>query len=251
MPGQSLPVAPDADDFRALARSSPWRFTTLHLTHERQADDASHDDTLVVEAWLDRRKQRVTVRSAHGIEVAAGAPYSVSDLRVVGGGVATDVHTPSPTPVVRPDGLVERRPEDYHLEHGDPMWRDYVWTAMLDPAELSHGVGVSDVRATIVRGRAAWAATCRPLVGEGEDWVGGYDPRCGCCPLLDSRASRLIEYGPDDPVRLRHDLPTAYVVHLDVQTGIVVDIAPLDGSGGTTLTNEIHAVDQPLDAPAA
>jgi hypothetical protein len=130
------------------------------------------------------------------------------------------------------------------------MWRDYVWTAMLDPAELSHGVDVTDVRATTVRGRATWAAACRPLVGDGEDWAGGYDPRCGCCPLLDSRASRLVEYGPDDPTRLPPNLPTAYLVHLDVRTGIAVDITPLDGSGGTRLTNEIHAVDEPLHPPA-
>jgi hypothetical protein len=234
-----------------LARSSPWRFTTLHLTHRRPTGDAGRRGTLDVQAWLDRRRHRLTVRSADRVEVAGGAPYSVSDILVVGGGVAEGVH-PGPTPpppLVRPDGLVEQRPEGHHLAHGDPMWRDYLWTAMLDPAELSVGVDIGDVAATTVRGRPTWAATCRPLVGADVDWAGGYDPRCGCCPLLDSTASRLVEYGPDDPARFPPDLPTAYRVHLDVRTGIAVDVTPLDGTGGTNLTNEIHAVDEPPDPP--
>ena len=41
-----------------------------------------------------------------------------------------------------------------------------------------------------------------------------------------------------------------YCVHLDVQTGIVVDITGLDGTGGSSLTNEIHAVDEPLHPPS-
>ena len=48
MPGTSpLPVAPGPDDFRALARSSPWRFGTLHFTHRADGEDP-------VEAWLTR-----------------------------------------------------------------------------------------------------------------------------------------------------------------------------------------------------
>jgi hypothetical protein len=34
-----------------------------------------------------------------------------------------------------------------------------------------------------------------------------------------------------------------------VQTGIVVDITPLDGLDGTSLSNELHAVDVPLGPP--
>lgn len=47
----------------------------------------------------------------------------------------------------------------------------------------------------------------------------------------------------------RTSLPTAYLVSLDVQAGIVVDVSPLDGTGGTSLTNEIYAVDEPLRPP--
>ena len=243
-----LPIAPGTEDFRALARSSPWRFTTLHFTHRRQRVGGSAPDGKPVEAWLDRSVGRVSVRTSRGIEVNDGVPYSTSSVLMVESGTAPP-YTPEPPAelVLRPDGLVARRPEGWHVEHGDPMWQDYLWTAMLDPLELSYGVEIDDVEATTVRGRPTWAATCRPLTGKGEEWEGGYDPRCSCCPLLDSAVSRLVEYGPEDPTWSDRGLPTTYRVHLDVQTGIVVDIAPLDGSGGTSLTNEIHAVDKRLE----
>lgn len=58
-------------------------------------------------------------------------------------------------------------------------------------------------------------------------------------------ASRLAEYGPEDPTLAspRAELPTSYLVSLDVRTGIVVDITPLDGDAGSGLVNVIHAVD--------
>ncbi|MFC4905021.1 hypothetical protein [Kocuria oceani] len=243
MTGTSLPPAPDAADFRALAAGSPWRFTTVHLTHRRQGSGGATAEGGPVEAWLDRARHRVVVRTAEGVEVAEGAPYggavSGADAGLSRSGAGV---------VLRPDGLVARRPEDWHLDHGDPMWRDYRWTAMLDPVELCHGVQLSDVTATVLRGRATWAATCRPLVGDGEDWAGGYVPRCGCCPLLDSPAARIYEYGPEDPT-LTDSLATVYRVHLDVATGIVVDLTPLDGTEGVSLTNELHDVDDLLVPP--
>jgi hypothetical protein len=45
------------------------------------------------------------------------------------------------------------------------------------------------------------------------------------------------------------DLPTTYLVQLDVQTAIAVQINAVDGWGVTVLSNEIHAVDQPLNPP--
>lgn len=242
MSGVPLGAAPCADDFRALAQSSPWRYTTVHFTHRGQRGAGTEADEMV-EAWLDRHAHRVTVRSPRGVEVAEGVPYGVSGI---------DTAAPPRRrfePILRPDGLAAERPYDWHCYHGDPMWRDYQWTAMLDPAELSQGVQIGDVTATTLRGRPTWSAICRPLIGEGEDWAGGYDPRCGCCPLLDSAASRLPEYGPDDPTLHAVDLPTTYVVQLDVQTAIAVQINAVDGWGGTVLVNEIHAVDQPLDPP--
>lgn len=236
-------VAPDAADFRALAQSSPWRFATVHFTHQGQRGSGPLGDG-PVEAWLDRRVHRLTVRSSRGVESAEGAPY--------GGRSGIEFALPRLRigPTVRSDGLVVDRPYDWYIYYGDPMWRDYQWTAMLDPAELSRGVLIDDVAATTLRGRDTWSATCRPSMGAGEDWEGGYEPRCGCCPLLDSVASRLVEYGPDDPVLLAGNLPTTYVVRLDVQTAIAVQIDAVDGRGGTVLSNEIHAVDEPLDPPA-
>lgn len=79
--------------------------------------------------------------------------------------------------------------------------------------------------------------------------MGGYTPRCRCCPLLDSRAGRILEHGPEDPTLTDGGIPTVYCVHLDVRTGVVVDVTPLDGTGGSSLGNAIHAVDEPLDPP--
>lgn len=242
---------PTAEDFRALARSSPWRFTTVHFTHcGRRLQEAGTAQT--VEAWLDRPSRRVTVRTAGGVEVAEDVPYGASRVILrLPGAPAEPEPAPEPEPRLRPDGLVAERPPHWHFDHGDPMWRDYQWTAMLDPDELSHGVEVEDVTTVIVRGRLTWSAICRPLMGEAEDWDDGYDPRCGCCPLLDSLASRLPEYGPAHPVLSAADLPSTYRVWLDVRTAIVVRIDALDGHRGTVLVNEIHAVDEPLDAPEA
>lgn len=256
----ALTRSPSADDFRALARSSPWLFTTLHWRH---------DD---VEAWLDRPAGRVTVRRADGrVEMAEGVPYSTTRLTFAGtsggaggtGGTGSDPTGPAASVdgvARRADGLVVARPHDWHYHHGDPMWGNYVWTAMLDPVELADGrdpdpdgqrprqdvtgVLVSDVQEVEHRGRRTWRAVCRPVVE-------AYDPRCGCCPLLESVASRLLEYGPDDPnlATDRDNLPTAYLVSLDVRTGVVVDVSPLDGTTGTSLTNEIVAVDEPLRPP--
>lgn len=88
-------------------------------------------------------------------------------------------------------------------------------------------------------------------MGNGEDWEGGYEPRCGCCPLMDSTASRLPEFGPDHPTLRARDLPTTYPVHLDVQTAIAVQIDAVDGWGGTVLSNHVLAVDQPLNPPSS
>lgn len=266
---QELTHRPGPEDFRALARSSPWLFSTLHWRHGE------------VEAWLDRPSGRVTVRDAAGrIDVAEGVPYSTAVLAfpaldadegddgaapadLTGGGQDPSrctADSAADSLERRADGLVLARPRDWHFEHGDPMWGSYLWTAMLDPVELADGadpegerpaqevtgVLVDEVEEVTHRGRRTWQAVCRPVVD-------AYDPRCGCCPLLDSLASRLLEYGPDNPnlATDRESLPTAYLVSLDVRTGIVVDVSPLDGTGGTSVTNEIYAVDEPLRPPPA
>ncbi len=241
MSSESLPVAPGPDDFRALARSSPWLFTTVHFTH-RGPRDAGGETGDTAQAWLDRDARRVTVRAADGVHVEQGVPDSTSGMDAGPSRHDADL-------VRRTDGLVTHRPDNWHFLYGDPIWRDYRWTAMLDPVELSSGVQIQEVTTGMLRGRSTWSAICIPMVGEGADWEGGYDPRCGCCPLLDSAASRLLEYGTADAAMHFGDVPQTYLVRLDVQTAIVVDVTAMDGWGGIVLTNEVHAVDLPLAPP--
>jgi hypothetical protein len=151
---------------------------------------------------------------------------------------------PEPGVVLRPDGLVARRPEGWFLEHSDPMWENYTWPAMLDPDELSHDVGVSDVRRDDRAGRETWWARLVPEPG--------YEPRCGCCPLLWCEVAVQAEYG-DEPGRLarfaEQGYPDAHDVALDVQTGVVVVLEPVGGGrDGFRFTVDIHAVDEDLDA---
>lgn len=247
---RELPHEPCAEDFRALARSSPWRFTTLHWTHGSQGPDGGRVE---VEAWL-RRPWELTVR----VLGTGGAPDAVSHVQ--GPPYATTAwdHRPMVAPqqvepVRRPDGLVLERPSG-EVDYDDPMHGNFVWVAMLDPVELADGeepgldgVDVTEVHAADRHGRATWWATCRPTPG--------YAARCaGCCDLLPTRLTQELEAdrsGYRPPEEELASLPTAYLVGLDVQTGVVVDVTPLDGQGGTRLTNVIHQVDGPLSPPAA
>ena len=235
-------MQPDVDTFRALARSSPWRWRTLHFT--RRGDIGE------VEAWV-RRPGELVVKPASGREeYLSGAPYTVSRAAIRStpeGMVAVDAWAavdPEPEPTFRPDGMVAERPADWHLEHGDPMWHNYTWTAALDPDELSHDVDLAGVRPGRVGGREVWWARVRPL--------DGYDPRCGCCPLLWSEVAALAEYA-DEPDRLEQfaarGYPEAHDVALDVRTGVVVVLEPVGGvRDDLGFTIEIHEVDTDVDA---
>jgi hypothetical protein len=234
-------VEPTIDMFRALARSSPWRWRTLHFSHR--------DGQGEVEAWL-RRPGELLVRPATGAEeYVTGVPYTVLRAAIRStpdGNVPMDPwldRDRDPRPVFRPDGLVAERPQDWYLEYGDPMWRSYTWTAMLDPDELSHHVDVADLRVGEHHGREVWSARLRA--------VEGYEPRCGCCPLLWSEISARAEYA-DEPERLERfaaeGYPTAYDVALDVQTGVVLRCHPVGGDADAPwLDNDILEVDADLD----
>ena len=154
----TLPAQPTADDLRALARSSPWRFRTLHWT-TRSTDLEGREST--AEAWL-RRPGHLTVRDDRGVHVEVGAPYGTS-VRLawpVTSGRSDPPSPPAPTPVpaprLRADGLVLDRPAAYHLEHGDPMWQSSLWPAMRDPEELSNQVDRRYVHAADRMGRGTW-----------------------------------------------------------------------------------------------
>jgi hypothetical protein len=250
-------VQPDTDTFRALARSSPLRWRTLHFTRRSDTgrsdtgrSDTGRSDTGEVEAWL-RRPGELLVRLADGSDhYESGAPYTVTRVALRStpdGREAVDAWKEvdaDPEPTFRPDGLVEERPEDYHLEHGDPMWQNYTWIAMLDPEELSHDVEVEDVAIGELHGREVWSARLCP--------VEGYEPRCGCCALLWSDVAAVGEYGdaPDRLARFRAEgFPDAFDVALDAQTGVVVSLAPVGRDPhDSAFTVEIHEVDGDLDA---
>jgi hypothetical protein len=223
-----------ADDFMALARSSPWRWSTLHFTHDGRANDFAG-----VEAWL-ARPERLLVRHAGVSERHDGWPYGWS-------GTSDEVWPTDIEPMLRPDGLLEQRPEWEAVRWGDPMYTNYQWVAMLDPVELSHHVDVTDVRVGERFGRPTWEATVRA--------VEGYDPRCGCCPLLWSEVSDREEYDDGSGTwtpKPGTSYPTAYDVALDVATSVVVRSEAVGGDGaGLDFEVEIHEVDADLDAVLA
>ncbi|KRF19744.1 hypothetical protein ASG90_20140 [Nocardioides sp. Soil797] len=223
------------DSFRALARSSPWRWQGLHF--RRHGDEP-------VEAWVDR-PGRLRVVDADGrvtnevVDLSDGSGV-VSMVSVY----STDDEVPprKPTlvrqwpheaqPVLDSDGLVTERPDDFverdgdlvTIDYGDPMYVNYHWVAMLDPRELADHTSITELRTDEHRGRPVWRARVEP--------VDGYDPTCGCCALLWSEISDRDEYDDDDswrsdPNRL---YPAAYDVALDVETGVVVLLEPIGES---------------------
>lgn len=257
MPSASpLPDSPGPDVFRALARSSPWRFGTLRFTHWAEGEDP-------VEAWLTR-PGHLEVLSHGERHVETGVPYTSSALyleepqvglrRLLPGLAPRDQPAPSPVhppqtlePERRADGLVLERPRD--ADYDDPMWQNYRWVAMLDPVELSFGVEVSEVHARERFGRSTWTASVRALPASAEDAGDGYDPRCSCCPLLFGAVSQALEFTAGDQRTPSQEevagYPSAYWVSLDVETGVVVDVEPQDGDRSrTAFSNQIHTVGQ-------
>ncbi len=240
--------APDADAFAALARSSPWRWTTLRFTVSWPADPWRTGE---VRAWL-RRPDSLRVESLDGALLRAERtrPPTVR-LYGIGGGSTRPMAGASQTatPGLRPDGLVAERPHDPSLTYDDPMHENYHWVAMLDPVELADGdqrtgerapaLGFESIRAVEHAGRPAWEAVVVP-----EET---YEPRCGCCPLLRTRAVDLLEY-QDSPADVLAVYPDAYRVRLDVQTGVCVLTEELGGaSPGKGHDVGIEAVDEPMD----
>ncbi|MFT4296362.1 MAG: hypothetical protein QM582_13210 [Micropruina sp.] len=249
-------VAPAEQQWRALARSSPWLWRTAHFDLVRTGADPVR-----LEAWLDRR-------NALRVEGGDGAPM-VQELQrsrsswfgwdEQGNADSGTSEVPFPweaTVTFDADGLVAVRPPGHEVAE-ELMWRDYRWVAMLDPVELADGSDerlgpatlVSELSAGERHGRLTWWAVVR----EGP----GYDPRCTCCPLLDGQLADRIydaEGGPRAPRLPRPtDLPTRWLVGLDRATGIVVSLQPLDGQssvGGFEVV--LHAVDETvqLAAPA-
>lgn len=224
--------------FRGLARSAPWRFSTLHFTHARRRGPTT------TQAWL-RRPGHLTVRDDRGlVHVVEGVPYSLAPYRAFGGQQPWTPAPPQAMPVqLDGDGFViERPPADYD----DPMWGSFDWVAMLDPVELSSGTVVEDLAETLRHGRRTWWARMAASAD--------YEPRCGCCPLLWGRVSEDLEGRAGGPTVLAQEpdvvYPESWLVGLDVQTGVVVSREPVGGSRDDLgVSVMIHAVDVDLRSP--
>jgi hypothetical protein len=237
---------PSADAFTALARSSPWRWSTLRFTVRRGRDEPR---STPLRAWL-RRPDLLRVETLGGelCQIVRELPQQVGVLTPAGGFTSS---LPWPgaaqAPVLRPDGLVAERPE--RLSYDAPMFEDYRWVAMLDPVELADGIDrdtdlnvaplvVEAVTEVEHGGRPAWEAVVATTPA--------YEPRCGCCPLLRSRGIDLLEYR-DYPECLLTAYPEAYRVRLDVGTGVCVstdEIGVRTPGGWHDL--RIEAVDEPM-----
>jgi hypothetical protein len=215
------------DTFRALARSSPWRWRTLHFRYA--------DGRWDVEAWLRRPGQLVVRRPGHRDQyvderVRTGPGSSAYAILFSTRGGPPPPRPAPPAlphdvePVRRADGLVAERPES--VAYDDPMWQSYDWVAMLDPVELSHHTTLTRLREDDRLGRRTWWARVQPTEG--------YEPRCGCCPLLWSFVSDRDENtgGGGRPWTPEPDTvyPEAYDVALDVGTGVAVERSPVGTS---------------------
>jgi len=220
-------MTPTGDDFQALARSSPWRWTTLHFRHRSSFPGDC-------EAWVRRPGELLVVEPSGRQHRETGVPDPRSFVSSDPGFAPPTPAAPQDVePVRRPDGLVAERPDAFEIEYDDPMWGNYTWVAMLDPVELSHDVDVADVRVGERAGRPTWEARLRPLAG--------YEPRCGCCSLLSSPVVDRAEWGDRFVERT---YPDHHEVALDVQTGVVVRLHPVGGhEDAVRLENDILEVD--------
>lgn len=256
---------PDADRFRALARSSPWRWRTLRFTHRGSLRGRVEGP---VRAWV-RRPSDLRVEDLEGavLLVLRDPPRRsgvMTPRRWGRSGGETVVLAPAAT--VTPDyddwGLVARRPPGWGLSFDDPMYQDYRWVAMLDPVELAdgrqagpepddlppQGATVTDLAVVHHHGREAWEALVRPTAA--------YEPRCSCCPLLLSEQIVALEReaaGAAEDYRASLDalaargFADAHRVRLDAGTGVCVlteEIGgPFPGDGHELV---IEAVDEPM-----
>lgn len=115
------------ETFRELARSSPWRWRSVHLLRESGGLPPDGE----VEAWI-RRPDRMRVAYDGGVHIVRQATDEVDAERGT-----------------------------------DPMWQTYQWVAMLAPVELADGQDapgtvLADLRETQRRGRRTWWANAVP-----------------------------------------------------------------------------------------
>ena len=109
---------------------------------------------------------------------------------------------------------------------------------MLDPVELAQGTVIRNLADADREGRRTWWATVSAATG--------YEPRCGCCPLIPCEGVARDEYG-DDYVAPRDGFPEGFRIGLDVQTGVVVSSEPIGATSDSRIALTIHEVDGPVE----
>ncbi|MCV2488701.1 hypothetical protein OF117_04945 [Geodermatophilus sp. YIM 151500] len=244
-------LVPSADTFTALARSSPWRWSTLRFTVRWSGPYQTWPEP--VRAWLRRPDVlRVETLGGHLVQIVRER-RSTAGVMTPEGGRTVEIPWPgdpgAPSPELRPDGLVAGRTRPFELSD-DPMFQDYRWVSVLDPVELADGrdpatdepvpaLAPDAVVEVEHAGRPAWEAVVRTTPG--------YEPRCGCCPLLRDRRVDELEWGPG-AAQLPAVYPEAHRVRLDVGTGVCVLTEQIGGStAGAGHDLRIEAVDEPMD----
>lgn len=236
-------MEPTSERFRALARSSPWRWSTLRYTEQRPDWRADGQPVRI----LIRRPKLPRVERLDGtlLGILREEARSVTPLPRRGNAEPVDLSGGSDALVdLDADGLVRRRPDRWDADTDTAMINNYYDVAMFDPVELADGTDgapgatIDDLGVVDHHGREAWEAILRPTAV--------YDPRCPCCSLL---LSELIEEAGFD---LRGEDPTftypdAHRVRLDVGTGVCVANEQLGGTrAGTGHELAIEAVDEPM-----
>lgn len=218
----------DEETFRALARSSPWRWRSVELTRRLVGDAITADHE--VRAWIERPGRMRVVDHEGNEHLVDETPADRGLVVAVSSSDGSPVEPPAvtvpldpaaPAPVRRPDGLVEERPSGVTVAYDDPMYENYLWVAMLDPVELSGGVDVLSVEQVEREGRDTLAATIRPTTA--------YDPRCTCCALLFGEVAAGLLRAEGGPEPEDRDFADAFAVALDVETGICVKLRELGG----------------------
>lgn len=248
----------NTDDFRALARSSPYLWREVEFEYR----DPNTAVRATVHLGVDGGEAYLHVADLNTGEVYAddGMPdrnYSWSLLTFGGDTNQAELDTAMAQHVadlnaalkLRPDGLVEVRPDDPGGPGEPPMWNNYRWVAILDPRELADGepleedmpvhadtdhpatsrppgVEISELADVTHHGRPALQARVRALPT--------YSPRCSCCPII---VNRYSEESMDWIRHDSHEYPDSYLVRLDRQTGICVysepqDFTPAEGVEG-------------------
>lgn len=255
---------PSPEQFAALARSSPWRWRTLRFVVSWRGQFPTWPRP--VRAWV-RRPDGIRVEELSGDVIIADKldhPCGEALRQVHGQWVPVPQPEPygplderAPAPELNGAGLVLRRPrESPLLRYDDPMFQDYRWAAMLDPAELADGepvetddaapapVTISRLAEVEHHARAAWEAVLQP--------TSAYFPRCSCCELLFSAESENARIANGEPTVRDRDpdvvYPEGHRVRLDVATGVCVLTEELGGSRpGSGHDLRIEVVGEPVD----